>query len=827
MTVTAVNDAPVPTNGSLTTAEDTAGTMNLTSLITDVDGAVNPAHITVGGASNGSVAYDNTTGIATFTPAANYNGAASFTYTIDDGTGPLTRTVNVTVTAVDDAPTLTNNGVTVNEGSTTVLTSGMLDTSDVDTADGSLVYTVGTVPANGTITVNGGPALTNGQTFTQSQLDAGQVRYIHDGSETVSDSFAFSVSDGNTDLTGNTFSITVSPVNDAPSTAGGSLTVAEDGSQTIDLNTLITDAEGIDYTSHVTLSVPGNGTAVLNTATGVVTYTPDANYNGADSFTYTVNDGTGDQTQTITVTVTAVNDAPVIATNTGANVEEGSTVIITNVMLSSTDIDNGSAALTYTASNYLNGQIEVGGNVQNTFTQADIDNGVVVFRHDGTSTITARFDVSVSDGALTDTATFNMTVADVNDAPVITTNLGGTVIEDANITITSAMLEATDSDDVAGDLNWTVQSIEHGHLELNTNPGVVISTFTQADIDNGLVDYIHHGGEASTAQISLSVADNGDDGALPANGMFTLNVTPVNDAPTGVMLSSYSVAEDMSVGSNVATLTTMDVDLPGDSFTYTLMSNPNALFSIVGNALMLSSSLDFETLQSETVMIRTDDGNGGIFDQMITINITDINEQNFVPTNEADTEDSGPSGINTEPVELAETSERSEFIIRSYLSDIVKSQNSGGQRVFGALSIGSRGFIEPESTRADYTLSRFADTNERQKEQGIFESDADDGGLQQPNIAALNEKNTGTPHEISSLQDALDFFTKIETIQDYIDGKDISENSSDRLDNTPSEEVERSIIKRLSIEDQFEDVLTYQIQRQELLKTALLDKASE
>lgn len=87
-------------------------------------------------------------------------------------------------------------------------------------------------------------------------------------------------------------------------------------------------------------------------------------------------------------------------------------------MLQATDPDDPATGLTFTATNYSNGHIEVSGTTQNTFTQADIDAGNVRFVHNGDEG-NGSFDIEVADsgadGATTDNATFTLTKIDVND----------------------------------------------------------------------------------------------------------------------------------------------------------------------------------------------------------------------------------------------------------------------------------------------------------------------------------------------------------------------------------------------------------------------------
>ncbi len=116
------------------------------------------------------------------------------------------------------------------------------------------------------------------------------------------------VSDG-TATTTEAVTVTVTNVNDnAPVAAGDSLTVLEDAAATaVPVLTNDTDADG-DTLAVTAVTQPAHGTVTL--ANGQVSYKPAADYNGSDSFTYTVSDGVHTTTGTVTAGVTAVNDAP-------------------------------------------------------------------------------------------------------------------------------------------------------------------------------------------------------------------------------------------------------------------------------------------------------------------------------------------------------------------------------------------------------------------------------------------------------------------------------------------------------------------------------------
>src|SRR5262245_64615382 len=104
------------------------------------------------------------------------------------------------------------------------------------------------------------------------------------------DSFTFKANDGQADSNTATFAITVNAVNDAPVANNGSASTNED--TTFNGNATATDVDGDSLTFSL-VAGPAHGTLTLN-SNGAFTYTPLANYNGPDSFTFKANDGTVD-----------------------------------------------------------------------------------------------------------------------------------------------------------------------------------------------------------------------------------------------------------------------------------------------------------------------------------------------------------------------------------------------------------------------------------------------------------------------------------------------------------------------------------------------------
>lgn len=167
--------------------------------------------------------------------------------------GRTSDTLNLGFTAVNDAPAIgTNTGLTLNEGATATLNASHLNEGDPDDSGIGLTYTLTDLPENGTLKKSG-TALESGDTFTQADLNGDRITYTHDGSETLSDGFDFSLADGGEDgvsPASGTFNITVNAVDDAPVLEGGPPgdgTWTEDGAAVaVAPDLTITDVDGGD-----------------------------------------------------------------------------------------------------------------------------------------------------------------------------------------------------------------------------------------------------------------------------------------------------------------------------------------------------------------------------------------------------------------------------------------------------------------------------------------------------------------------------------------------------------------------------------------------------
>lgn len=224
-------------------------------------------------------------------------------------------------------------------------------------------------------------------------------------------------------------------VDAAPVAQDATLQATEDQQATLDMNSYVSDAENDPLT--FTLGTPQHG-SVYYAYDHTIAYVPAENYNGPDSFTYTVNDGFKSTTGTITVNVAPANDAPTMQSRTVTTNED--TSVTFNPLASATDIDGDALTLVDATVPY---------------------NGTVVKNADGTVTVTPQanytgtlqVNITYTDGTVTVHGQVEVKVTAVNDAPVITdfvysnNSKGG---KTASFKVT-----ATDVDDGASNLTYT------------------------------------------------------------------------------------------------------------------------------------------------------------------------------------------------------------------------------------------------------------------------------------------------------------------------------------------------------------------------------------
>ncbi|WP_367873148.1 Ig-like domain-containing protein [Luteolibacter sp. Populi] len=311
ITITPVNDVPVANAQSVTTLEDTPLAVTVSG--SDVEGStLTYSVVTAPGKGTLSGSLPN----VTYTPAINANGSDSFVFRVNDGTAnSANATVSIAITPVNDAPVASSFAVITSVNNAIAATL-----SATDPESSSLTYTVVGNPANGALSGSG-----KNLTYTPASGFTG------------SDSFTYRASDGTLQSALATVNVTVTQANAPPQATAQTVTVTEDTAKSITLTG--SDPEGSNL-SYAVVGSPSKGT--ISGTPPNLTYTPKLNANGADSFTFRVNDGAlNSSNATVSVTITPVNDAPVAAAKS-ATAPYNTAVAIT---LSGSDVDGNS--LTY------------------------------------------------------------------------------------------------------------------------------------------------------------------------------------------------------------------------------------------------------------------------------------------------------------------------------------------------------------------------------------------------------------------------------------------------------------------------------------------------
>ncbi len=342
VTVNPVNDAPVAVGENVSLDEDTPTTFsNLLDNDSDVDGdTLSILSVTQG--QNGSVTL-NGNGTVTYTPNNNFFGEDNFTYTIVDGNGgQATATVAITVNPVNDNPVALDDQAETIQGQSVVV-NVLGNDNDVD-GDSLTITNV----SSGNVTITGNGTLT----------------YTPAGNFTGDDVFTYTVDDGNGGQDTGTVTVSVTPVNNLPIAVNDTANTNENQAVVINVVNNDSDPDG-DSLTIFDVSEANNG-LVTNNEDGTITYTPNNDFFGSDSFAYTIDDGNGGQaTATVTVTVNEVNINPV-AMSDQATTQEDQAIII-DVLANDGDAD-GDPLTVIDASEPANGGVSINPNGTITYT---------------------------------------------------------------------------------------------------------------------------------------------------------------------------------------------------------------------------------------------------------------------------------------------------------------------------------------------------------------------------------------------------------------------------------------------------------------------------
>ena len=519
------------------------------------------------------------------------------------GTGWATATETVKLAASDGASDDWFGRSVAVDGDTVVVGAHQEDDNGSNSGS-AYVYEV----SDWTAVPNSGPGETNATSYTVTGLTNGaeydvRIRAVNAfGKGAASDA------------------VTVTPINTAPSAVDDTAITAEDTVVDINVAANDTDTDG-DTLSVTSVATPSNGTAMIaEGSTTTVTYTPNANFNGSDSFDYTLSDGTGTDIGAVTVTVTAVSDAPVAVDDTAVTAED--TAVDINVTANDTDPDSGATLSVTSVTTPSNGTavITSGSTTTVTYTPNAGYNG------------TDSFDYTLSDGTGTgtDTGTATVTVGTPRKPTGLTATSGNTQAaltwddpSDSGITgydylLHRELAKLTPIDGAAGDnFGWSVavdgdtavvstyrdNNVKGAVYVLTRQSGTwsVVAKLTASDGDAG----DHFGYSVAMDGDTVLVGATANDGNSSGSGAAYLFVKPNGGWVTATQtakLTAYDGATSDSFGHAVA--------MDGDTVVVgAYRDDDNGLGS--GSAYVFTKPSDGWADATETAKLTASDGAAG------------------------------------------------------------------------------------------------------------------------------------------------------------------------------------------------------------------------
>ncbi|MCB2182133.1 MAG: cadherin domain-containing protein [Desulfobulbaceae bacterium] len=731
------NDAPVITSGtSANVAENSTAVMTVTA--TDVDVPVQTiTYAVTGGVDQAAFTIDAASGALSFASAPDFeipadsdsNNIYIIEVTADDGNGgTVLQTISVTVTDINEIPTLvslSNSSIADQVNTTGGLSIGTLTTTDVDAGD-TFTYSVVGGADLAYFSIGGGAS-------NELFIDAGVIDFETKPSYEV----VVRTTDSGTLFHDQTFTLTVTDVNDAPViTSSSTASVVENA--TAVLTVTATDADLPSQT--ITFAISGGADQshfAINGSNGTLTFAPapdfeapaDSDANNIYEVEVTASDGNGGtDVQTVSVTVTDDNDAPVITSSAVSSMAENTTAVLT---VTATDADLPAQTITFAIT---------GGDDQPLFT-IDGASGALSFIAAPDFEAPADLDannvylvqVTANDGNLgTDVQTISVTVTDENEAPTLIALSNSSILDQTDTTGGYAIGTLTTTDIDAGD-TFSYSVVGGTDQALFVIGGALLDELI---IDNGVLDF--------ETQLSYEVVvRTSDSGALTHDETLIISVSDTNDPPVFTSNAAPIVAENTTA---IVTVSATDADLPAQTVTYSISGGEDqSLFSIdsASGVLAFVAAPNFETpTDADTnniylVEVTADDGNTGTTIQSLSITVTDANDAPIINSNLTPAIEENSTAISTVTVADEDVASTASFTISGGADQLLFNIDN----LSGALSFVSA---------PDFEAPTDADTNNIY----IVEVTADDGNggtdVQTVNVTVTDGNDAPTLISISN-----------------------------------------------------------------------------
>jgi len=586
---------PVLSGSSVTSVSETGGTLSATSnesgtlyyVVTTSSSAPTAVQVAAGQNESGTAALASGSSAVTAATQKNFTlsgltgGTAYYCYLVSKdavGNTSVVASTSFTTSAPNTAPTFTggaNTGLTVSEDSTaTTISTSKLEVKDAEQAVSDLIYTVGTAPTKGTLkNTNTSSSIIASSTFTQEDVNNGYITFTPIANANGSDSFTFSVLDGaGGSITGQSFSITITAVNDAPTgvpTVSGTPTEG----QTLSASTTgIADVDGLGAFSYK-WQKSANGTTGWSDISGATSSnytlaTADSGYYLRVAVSYTDLGSTNEMIYSAsTAQVSALPDttAPIIS---GVVLNSAGS---TTAQFEVTSNESGTvyyvvtaSATTPTAVQVKAGQDQAGTSALKSGNNTLVATTGKVIDITGLTAGTSYYCYFiVEDGSGNKSVVSYKAFATVvgNTPPTFTggTNLGLTLLEDASYAVIgSGLLTVKDAEQTATSLTFTVTTAPtKGKLiRVSDTSGAAITVFTQSEINSGNIAYKPNADANGADSFKFKVSDR--DGGNLENQTFGISITAVNDTPSGVPTISGTPKVGVQLTSSVSNISDKD-----------------------------------------------------------------------------------------------------------------------------------------------------------------------------------------------------------------------------------------------------------------------------
>lgn len=581
-------------------------------------------------------------GLITYTPIGNFFGTDTFEYQISNSTGAFDRAiVTVTVTSVSDAPEAVDDEISTAADSPVDI---FVLLNDVNVDGSNLIVSIDNFPSNGAVTVN----------------DAtGGINYTPDFLFTGTDTFVYRITSPNAQSSTAVVTVTVVPV------AGG-ITAIDDYFYGVEdspvvINVVANDVFTLNGGETLTVIVPAaHGNTTVSATLGSITYTPDPNYYGTDTFVYRFSSGSQSSTAVVTMTIQGQPD-PVFGVADFATTAQGNSITI-DVLANDINVDDDMLQVTIFSSP-ASGSLTV---------QA---NGNIVYSPNtgfsGTDTFIYRIE---DEQANRSTALVTVTVVPVSGAIVAIPDFAETN-EDTPVVIPV----------LSNDANPNGDSLI---LSVLTSPqnGIAVAT----TVINYTPSANYFGTDTFVYQISGSSGQT-------ASALVTVTVLPVNNDPVAAVDDTASTFSNTTVTINVLA---NDINPDNDPLALLIVTQPSngtATLDPSGTAIIYTPEITFSGIASFTYSITDPQGNTAT----ATVSVTVI----IVSPTPTVTPTSSPSNSTTPTPSITPS------ILQSASGTISETASSSPSRSFSATPSQSRIMQTDAATPSNSgtpTISRFS-----------------------------------------------------------------------------------------------------------------------